>query len=109
MWQPADANAYATSMWNHMFSLTLPLAEKIHAPGHCVLRSSLSCCASLESGELRQLNPFDLVVLLSVSNTVQNAINGMIIPSPGGLIGAVRTFRRQLPGGALYVPPPGAG
>jgi uncharacterized membrane protein YcaP (DUF421 family) len=38
--------------------------------------------------ELAQLNPFDLVVLLSLSNTVQNAIIGNDISVTGGLIGA---------------------
>ncbi|MFB3778613.1 MAG: hypothetical protein ACE141_13425, partial [Bryobacteraceae bacterium] len=38
--------------------------------------------------ELAQLNPFDLVVLLSLSNTVQNAIIGSDNSLVGGLIGA---------------------
>jgi uncharacterized membrane protein YcaP (DUF421 family) len=38
--------------------------------------------------ELAQLNPFDLVVLLSLSNTVQNAIIGNDDSLIGGLIGA---------------------
>jgi uncharacterized membrane protein YcaP (DUF421 family) len=38
--------------------------------------------------ELAQLNPFDLVVLLSLSNTVQNAIIGDDNTVTGGLIGA---------------------
>ena len=38
--------------------------------------------------ELAQLNPFDLVVLLSLSNTVQNAIIGDDNSLSGGLIGA---------------------
>jgi uncharacterized membrane protein YcaP (DUF421 family) len=38
--------------------------------------------------ELAQLNPFDLVVLLSLSNTVQNAIIGNDNSLSGGLIGA---------------------
>ena|SRR3712207_2853338 len=39
--------------------------------------------------ELAQLNPFDLVVLLSLSNTVQNAIIGDDNTVAGGLVGAV--------------------
>jgi uncharacterized membrane protein YcaP (DUF421 family) len=39
--------------------------------------------------ELAQLNPFDLVVLLSLSNTVQNAIIGEDNSVTGGIIGAV--------------------
>jgi uncharacterized membrane protein YcaP (DUF421 family) len=38
--------------------------------------------------ELAQLNPFDLVVLLSLSNTVQNAIIGNDNSVTGGMIGA---------------------
>ena len=38
--------------------------------------------------ELAQLNPFDLVVLLTLSNTVQNAIIGQDNSVAGGLIGA---------------------
>ena len=39
--------------------------------------------------ELAQLNPFDLVVLLSLSNTVQNAIIGADNSVAGGLLGAL--------------------
>jgi uncharacterized membrane protein YcaP (DUF421 family) len=38
--------------------------------------------------ELAQLNPFDLVVLLTISNTVQNAIIGNDNSLLGGLLGA---------------------
>jgi uncharacterized membrane protein YcaP (DUF421 family) len=38
--------------------------------------------------ELAQLNPFDLIVLLMLSNTVQNAIIGNDNSVSGGLIGA---------------------
>ena len=34
------------------------------------------CCAGSGKRMLAQLNPFDLVVLLTLSNTVQNAIIG---------------------------------
>src|SRR5262245_16150267 len=37
---------------------------------------------------LAQLNPFDLVVLLTLSNTVQNAIIGNDSSLTGGIIGA---------------------
>ena len=42
--------------------------------------------------ELAQLNPFDLVVLLTISNTVQNAIIGDDNSVTGGLIGAATLF-----------------
>ena len=38
--------------------------------------------------ELAQLNPFDLIVLLTLSNTVQNAIIGNDNSVVGGIIGA---------------------
>jgi uncharacterized membrane protein YcaP (DUF421 family) len=38
---------------------------------------------------LAQLNPFDLVVLLTLSNTVQNAIIGNDTSLVGGIVGAV--------------------
>src|SRR5262245_1378972 len=38
---------------------------------------------------LAQLNPFDLVVLLTLSNTVQNAIIGNDTSLTGGIIGAL--------------------
>jgi uncharacterized membrane protein YcaP (DUF421 family) len=38
--------------------------------------------------ELAQLNPFDLIVLLTISNTVQNAIIGDDNSVSGGLLGA---------------------
>jgi uncharacterized membrane protein YcaP (DUF421 family) len=38
---------------------------------------------------LAQLNPFDLVVLLTLSNTVQNAIIGNDTSLSGGVIGAI--------------------
>jgi uncharacterized membrane protein YcaP (DUF421 family) len=39
--------------------------------------------------ELAQLNPYDLVVLLTISNTVQNAIIGNDNSVLGGLVGAL--------------------
>ncbi len=39
--------------------------------------------------ELAQLNPFDLIVLLTLSNTVQNAIIGADNSVSGGMIGAI--------------------
>jgi uncharacterized membrane protein YcaP (DUF421 family) len=75
------------SMWHSMFHLGLPVAEK--------LLRALIVYAALIVGlrlagkrELAQLNPFDLVVLLTLSNTVQNAIIGDDNSVTGGLIGA---------------------
>jgi uncharacterized membrane protein YcaP (DUF421 family) len=70
-----------------MFALALPVAEKILRP--------IAVYAFLILGfrlagkrELAQLNPFDLVVLLTLSNTVQNAIIGEDNSVTGGVIGA---------------------
>ncbi len=75
------------SIWQHMFVLGLPLAEKILRP--VVVYAFLVISLRLSGKrELVQLNPFDLVVLLTLSNTVQNAIIGDDNSVSGGLIGA---------------------
>ena len=57
--------------------------------------------------ELAQLNPFDLVVLLSLSNTVQNAIIGNDNSLTGGLIGALTLLAiNYLVIRFLFKPPP---
>src|SRR5437667_3459489 len=74
-----------------MFFLGLPVAEKILRP--IVVYVFLIVGLRLAGKrELAQLNPFDLVVLLSVSNTVQNAIIGEDNSVTGGLIGAFTLF-----------------
>src|SRR5271167_3848310 len=75
------------SMWTHMFALNLPVAEKILRP-IIVYAFLVLMLRIFGKRELAQLNPFDLVVLLSVSNTVQNAIIGDDNSLTGGLIGA---------------------
>src|SRR5262249_49493762 len=70
-----------------MFALGLPLAEKILRP--IVVYAFLVISLRLSGKrELVQLNPFDLVVLLTLSNTVQNAIIGDDNSVSGGVIGA---------------------
>ena len=75
-------------MWGDMFNLGLPVLEKILRPIiiYAVLVVSLRLAGKRE---LAQLNPFDLVVLLTLSNTVQNAIIGDDNTVTGGVIGAV--------------------
>jgi uncharacterized membrane protein YcaP (DUF421 family) len=70
-----------------MFVLTLPVAEKVLRPivVYVFLIGGLRLAGKRE---LAQLNPFDLVVLLTLSNTVQNAIIGDDNSVTGGLIGA---------------------
>ena len=70
-----------------MFFLSLPIAEKILRP--IVVYIFLIIGLRLAGKrELAQLNPFDLVVLLTLSNTVQNAIIGDDNSVTGGVIGA---------------------
>jgi uncharacterized membrane protein YcaP (DUF421 family) len=73
--------------WKDMFILGLPLMEKILRP---VFVYAFLVIGLRLSGkrELVQLNPFDLVVLLTLSNTVQNAIIGDDNSVSGGIIGA---------------------
>jgi len=74
-------------IWKDMFVLGLPLAEKILRP--IVVYAFLVISLRLSGKrELVQLNPFDLVVLLTLSNTVQNAIIGEDNSVTGGVIGA---------------------
>ncbi|HET9831560.1 MAG TPA: YetF domain-containing protein [Vicinamibacterales bacterium] len=76
-----------TKMLSDMFVLTVPVAEKMLRP--LVVYVFLIVGLRLAGKrELAQLNPFDLVVLLTLSNTVQNAIIGEDNSVTGGLIGA---------------------
>jgi uncharacterized membrane protein YcaP (DUF421 family) len=74
-------------MWNDLLVSGVPIVEK--------LIRTLAVYGFLLIGlrlagkrELSQLNPFDLVVLLLLSNTVQNAIIGNDNSLFGGLVGA---------------------
>jgi uncharacterized membrane protein YcaP (DUF421 family) len=73
--------------WKDMFVMGLPLLEKILRPIIVYMFLVVSLRLSGKR-ELVQLNPFDLVVLLTLSNTVQNAIIGEDNSVIGGLIGA---------------------
>ena len=105
-------------LYDHMFRLPLPILEKLIRP--VIIYLVLVVLLRLfGKRELAQLNPFDLVVLLSLSNTVQNAIVGDDNSVTGGIIGAfgllginwlvVRTlyhsprFTRMLEGGSTVL------
>jgi uncharacterized membrane protein YcaP (DUF421 family) len=80
------------ALWNeaaaqNMFHLAVPLAEKMLRP-ILVYIFLVVVLRIFGKRELAQLNPFDLVVLLSLSNTVQNAIIGDDNTVTGGLVGA---------------------
>jgi uncharacterized membrane protein YcaP (DUF421 family) len=74
-------------VFDHMFQLPLPILEKLLRPVIVYLVLVL-LLRLFGKRELAQLNPFDLVVLLSLSNTVQNAIIGDDNSVTGGIIGA---------------------
>jgi uncharacterized membrane protein YcaP (DUF421 family) len=75
-------------MWHDMLHPGIPVLEKI-------IRSIIVYFALLiglrlaGKREMGQFNPFDLVVLLLLSNTVQNAIIGDDNSVTGGLLGAI--------------------
>ena len=79
--------AMTTKTLSDMFVLMLPLAEKMLRPivVYVFLIVGLRIAGKRE---MAQLNPFDLVVLLTLSNTVQNAIIGDDNTVTGGIIGA---------------------
>jgi uncharacterized membrane protein YcaP (DUF421 family) len=79
------------AIWHDMMVAGVPLAEK-------VIRT-IAVYGFLVAGlrlfgkrELGQLNPLDFIVLLLLSNTVQNAIIGNDNSLAGGLIGALVLF-----------------
>src|SRR5438552_11439928 len=72
---------------NDMFIVVIPVAEKVIRP-ILVYVFLVLLLRVFGKRELAQLNPFDLVVLLSLSNTVQNAIIGDDNSVAGGFIGA---------------------
>lgn len=76
-------------MWDNMFDLgtTVTVGEKILRP--VIVYVFLVIGFRLAGKrELAQLNAMDLVVILTISNTVQNAIIGNDNSVTGGLIGA---------------------
>ncbi len=74
-------------IFQHMFHMPLPILEKLARPA-IVYLALVVLLRIFGKRELAQLNPFDLVVLLSLSNTVQNAIIGDDNSVSGGIIGA---------------------
>jgi uncharacterized membrane protein YcaP (DUF421 family) len=77
----------SNGMWSQIFAVGVPVVEKILRPV-IVYAFLVVILRVFGKRELAQLNPFDLVVLLSLSNTVQNAIIGNDNSLTGGLIGA---------------------
>src|SRR3989475_8996972 len=75
------------ALWRDLFHPDVSILEKIIRPVlvYFFLIAGLRLAGKRE---LAQLNAFDLVVLLTLSNTVQNAIIGNDNSVSGGLIGA---------------------
>ena len=76
------------TIWTDMFVLGVPALEKILRPIIIYLFLIIGLRVAGKR-ELAQLNPLDLVVLLTLSNTVQNAIIGNDNSVTGGIIGAI--------------------
>ena len=80
-----------TGIWQDLMVTGVPVAEKV--------MRTIAVYAFLVAGlrlfgkrELGQLNPLDFIVLLLLSNTVQNAVIGNDNSLAGGLIGAAVLF-----------------
>lgn len=74
--------------FSDMFQLSIPILEKILRP-FIVYMFLVIGLRLAGKRELASLNPLDLVVLLTLSNTVQNAIIGNDNSVTGGIIGAI--------------------
>jgi len=64
-----------SGIFQSMFHMPLPILEKVLRPV-IVYLCLIVFLRLFGKRELAQLNPFDLVVLLSLSNTVQNDYRG---------------------------------
>jgi uncharacterized membrane protein YcaP (DUF421 family) len=83
-----NASAVAgTSIWQSMFGFEIPATEKILRTLAVYLGLAVIMRLSGKR-QLAQLNSFDLIVMLLVSNVVQNAIIGPDNSVIGGLLGA---------------------
>jgi uncharacterized membrane protein YcaP (DUF421 family) len=79
--------ATVLGVWSDMFSLQLPALEKVLRT--VLVYGGLAILLRLAGKrDLAQLNTFDLVVMLLLSNVVQNAVIGNDNTVSGGLLGA---------------------
>ena len=74
-------------IWSDLLVPGVPLIEKVIRP-LAVYIVLVLLLRVFGKRELAQLNPLDLIVLLTISNTVQNAIIGNDNSVTGGVIGA---------------------
>ncbi len=75
-------------MWNDLLHLQIPLADKVIRTVAVYLALAI-ILRLVGKRDLAQLNAFDLVVMLLLSNVVQNAIIGPDNSLTGGVIGAI--------------------
>ncbi len=75
-------------IFHHLFTMGIPVAEKVLRTVAVYGGMALLLRASGKR-ELAQLNSFDLVVMLLLSNVLQNAVIGNDNSLAGGLLGAV--------------------
>lgn len=76
------------TIWNDMLVSGVPMAEKVIRTV-AVYGFLIGGLRLFGKRELGQLNPLDFIVLLLLSNTVQNAIIGNDNSLVGGLVGAL--------------------
>jgi uncharacterized membrane protein YcaP (DUF421 family) len=79
---------FPAQTWADMFWLNLPVLEKVLRSGLVYLFMVVGL-RLFGKRELAQTNTFDLIVLLTLSNTLQNAIIGDDSSITGGVIGAI--------------------
>ena len=78
-------------MWHDIFSLGIPLGEKV-ARAALVYLFLIAALRALGKREIAQANTLDFLVLLLVANAVQNGIIGNDNSVTGALIGAATLF-----------------
>ncbi len=79
---------FSAQIWTDMFDLGVPILEKILRSGLVYIFMVVGL-RLFGKRELAQTNTFDLIVLLTLSNTLQNAIIGQDNSLTGGVIGAI--------------------
>jgi uncharacterized membrane protein YcaP (DUF421 family) len=85
------ATLWGDTTMHDMFWMSTPVIEKI-VRAILIYISLMVGLRLAGKRELAQLNPFDLIILLLLSNTVQNAIIGDDNTVTGGLVGAATLF-----------------
>src|ERR1700712_1067165 len=78
----------ASQLTTHLFTIETPILEKVVRTA-AVYLGLLLVLRLVGKRDLAQLNSFDLVVLLLLSNVVQNAIIGPDNSLLGGMLGVV--------------------